>query len=76
MKEFIGRAEQQQEANKANQTKIGIINMPVFVMPESAPATNHAPQESKTSSPFVDLIEILLEIIAETANAISSHDKK
>jgi hypothetical protein len=75
MNEFIERTEQS-EANKANQTKIRIINMPVFVMPESPPADQPTLKESETSSPFLDLIEIILEIIADTAKAISSHEKK
>jgi hypothetical protein len=75
MKEFIGRAEQS-EANKTNQTKIGIINMPVFVMPDSSPVDKPIPQESETSSPFLNLIEIILEIIAATAQTISGHEKK
>jgi hypothetical protein len=75
MKEFIGRAEPR-EANKSNAPKIGIINMPVFVMPESPPAETRAPKESETNSPFLDLIEIILEIIVDTAKAISDREKK
>jgi hypothetical protein len=71
MKEF-----ERAEPNKNNQTKIGIINMPVFVMPDSLPADKPALKESETSSPFLGLIEIILEIIAATAEAIAGHEKK
>ena len=75
MKEFIERAEHC-EANKINRTKIGIINMPVFVMPESGPTEKPDPNNLDTRSSFLDLIEIILEIIIDTAKVISSHEKK
>jgi hypothetical protein len=75
MKEFIERAEQS-EANKINQAKIEIFNTPVFVVPESSPAEKPDPKNLDTGSSFLDLIEIILEIIVDTAKAISSHEKK
>lgn len=74
MKEFIERAEQS-EAHKINH-KIEIFSTPFFVMSESSPAEKPDPKNLDTRLSFLDIIEIILEIVVGIAKAISSHEKK
>jgi hypothetical protein len=64
------------EAKNFNQAKIEIFNTPIFVMPEPSPTEKPDPENIDTGSGFLALIEIILEIIAATAEAIAGHEKK
>jgi hypothetical protein len=64
--------EQKSEADKINQIRIELFNMPVFVLetPGSNLGEKPDPKNLDTGSCFLDIIEIILEMIAEGAKTI------
>jgi hypothetical protein len=66
--------EQKSEADKINQIRIELFNMPVLAleMPLSKLAEKPDPKNLDTRSSFLDIIEIILEMIVDGAKAIFS----
>jgi hypothetical protein len=64
--------EQKSEANKANQIRIELLNMPVFAVEisDSKLGGKPEPKDSDTRSGFLEIIEMILEMIVEGAKAI------
>jgi hypothetical protein len=63
--------EQKSEANKINQIRIELFNMPVFVL--ETPGSNLGKKPNKdldTRSGFLEIIEMILEAIIEGVKAI------
>jgi hypothetical protein len=64
--------EQKSEANKINQIRIQLFNIPVLAlaMPESKLAEKPDSKNSDTGSSLLDIVEIILKMIADGAKAI------
>lgn len=64
--------EQKSEADKINQIKITLLNMPVLAleMPASKRAEKPDPINSDTTLSFLELIGIILKMIVDWAKAI------
>jgi hypothetical protein len=64
--------EQESEADKINQIRIELFNMPVLAleMPVSKLAGKPDPKNLDTGSSFLDIIEIILKMIVDGAKAI------
>jgi hypothetical protein len=64
--------EQKSEADKINQIRIELFNMPVFAveMPESKHVEKSDPKNLDTGSGFLEIIEMILEVIIEGVKAI------
>jgi hypothetical protein len=69
--------EQKGEADKINQIRIELFNMPVLAveMPESKQVEKPDLKNLNTGSGFLEIIEMFLEVIIETAKAIFSKRK-
>jgi hypothetical protein len=64
--------EQKSETDKINQINIELFNMPVFaaVMPEQKLAEKPEPKNLESRLSFLDIIEMILEMIVDGAKAI------
>jgi hypothetical protein len=64
--------EERNEADRINQINIEFLNMPVFavVMPESKLAQKPDSKNSDTGPSFLEIIEMILEVIIEGVKAI------
>ena len=64
--------EQKSEASKINQIRIELLNMPVFVVetPGSNLGEKPNPKDLDTGSSFLDIIEMILEMIVKGVKAI------
>ena len=64
--------EQRSEADKLKQIKIELLNMPILAleMPGSKRAGNPDPVNSDTTISFVDIIEMILEMVVDVAKAL------
>ncbi len=64
--------EERNEADRINQINIEFLNMPVFAvgMPELKSAVKPEPKDLEARSSFLDIIEIILEMIADGVKAI------
>ena len=64
--------EQESEADKINQIRIELFNMPVLAveMPGSKLNEKPDPKDLDTGSSFLDIIEMILEMIVEGVKAI------
>jgi hypothetical protein len=71
------RAEEKSEADRINQIRIEFFNMPVFAveMSDSKLGEKPKPKELETGSGFLDIIEMILEMIVEGAKAVFSKRK-
>ena len=60
------------EADKINQINIQLFNIPIHAAetPESKPAVKPEPKDLEARSSFLDIIEIILEMIVDGVKAI------
>ena len=65
-------AEEKSEANRINQVRIVLFNMPVFAVetPGSNLGEKPNPKDLDTGSGFLDIIEMILEMIVKGVKAI------
>src|SRR5437588_3169250 len=64
--------EERNEADRINQINIEFLNIPVFAvgMPELKPAVKPEPKDLEARSSFLDIIEIILEMIVDGVKAV------